>query len=304
MTETWQDLAARQEGVLSRATLARLGVSRSFVRNQLRARRWSQRTHSVLTTTTGPLSREQLQWVGVAHAGPTAMVGGLTAAGRHGLAGWHRETVTVLVDDELSFDAVDGIRFVRTRRSPLLLRSPRPGLPTCRLEPAVLMFAADEAHERTALGAVVAGVQQRLTTAERLAEWTRLLRPLRRAPRIREVLGDVGNGSHSMGEVDVARLCRAWGIVPPRRQTRRRDRSGRVRFTDAEWDLPDGRTLVLEVDGEVHLDLMAYGSDVRRQRRLTTPSRVVIRCTTHELRREPLEVVSDLLALGVPRIAA
>lgn len=232
------------------------------------------------------------------------MLGGLTACGELGLMGWGRDIITVLVDDELSFDPIEGVRFARTRRSPALLRCPGATLPTSRLEPAVLMYAADEPHERSGLGAVVATVQQRLTTPERLLEWTRLLRPLRRAPRIREVLGDVAGGSHSMGEVDLVRLCRSWGLCPPRRQTRRRDRSGRRRFTDAEWDLPDGRVLVLEIDGAAHLDLVAYGLDVRRQRRLTTPGRVVIRCTTYELRVEPFEVLGDLVALGVPRIAA
>lgn len=303
MGEGWQERATRQCGVLSERDLRELSVPRGFVRNQLRASRWAERTHAVYTTTTGPLSPRQLMWTGVAHAGPSGLVGGLTATALQGLSGWDRDEVTVLVDDELSFDAVDGVRFTRTRRSRSLLLAPGDGLPTCRLEPAVLMFAADEPHERTALGAVVACVQQRLTTAERLVEWTRLLRPLRRAPRIREVLGDVAQGSHSMGEVDLARLCRAWGILPPRRQTRRRDRAGRLRFTDAEWDLSDGRVLVLEIDGAGHLDLASYGLDVRRQRRLTTPRRVVIRCTTHELRREPMEVVGDLIALGVPRAA-
>ncbi|WP_377638872.1 hypothetical protein [Oryzobacter terrae] len=304
MAEQWEERAARQHGVLCERDLRELGVSRAFVRNQLRADRWAERTHSVYTTTTGPLSRQQLMWTAVAHAGPSAMIGGLTAAALHGLRGWDRDLVTVLVDDELSFAPVDGISYTRTRRAPALLRAPRAGIPTCRLEPAVLMFAADEPSERTALGAVVATVQLRLTTTQRLAEWTRLLRPLRRAPLIRELLGEVAGGSHSMGEVDLVRLCRSWGIRPPRRQTRRRDRSGRVRFTDAEWDLPDGRVLVLEVDGGAHLDLVSYGLDVKRQRRLTTPGRVVIRCTTAELRHEPLEVVGDLMALGVPRLAA
>ena len=60
---TWQEVAESQAGVLSEATLRELGVRRAFVRNQLRAGRWAERTHSVYSTTTGPLSREQLLWV-------------------------------------------------------------------------------------------------------------------------------------------------------------------------------------------------------------------------------------------------
>lgn len=303
MGAEWREVAARQAGVLAQSTLPSLGVSRSLLRNQLRAGRWQRRTHSVVTTTTGPLSWEQRLWVGVLHAGPSAMVGGLTAAALHGLRGWDRAEVTVLVDDELSFDEVAGVRFTRTRRDHLLLRAPTPGLPRCRIEPAVLMVAAGEPRVRTGLGAVVASVQQGLTTAERLTEWTHLLRPLRRSPGIREVLGDVKGGSHSMGEVDLVALCRSWGLRVPARQTRRADSSGRWRYTDAEWDLPGGRVLVLEVDGGIHLGLESYDRDIKRTRRLTTPTRSVVRCTTHELRHEALELVGDLIALGAPRAA-
>ena len=63
--------------MLSQRQLTELRVSRSFVRNQLRARRWVQRTSSVFSTTTGPLSRPQRLWQAVLHAGPTAVIGGL-----------------------------------------------------------------------------------------------------------------------------------------------------------------------------------------------------------------------------------
>ena len=42
-------------------------------------------------------------WVGVLHAG-SVVVGGLTAAKVHGSRNWKREDMTVLVDDELSFE--------------------------------------------------------------------------------------------------------------------------------------------------------------------------------------------------------
>ncbi len=218
MGTTWQEVSERQCGVLSEADLRVSGVSRAFVRNQLRAGRWARRTHSVFTTTTGPLSREQRLWVAVEHAGPHALIGGLTATELLGMKSWTRDEVTVLVDQELSFDPVEGVRFFRTRRPLEAMRHPTHRLPTCRLEPAVLLFAAHERSTRTALGAVAATVQQRLTTPATLSEWTRLLRPLRRAPAIRELLADVSGGSQSLAEIDVLRLCRSWGLAPPRRQ--------------------------------------------------------------------------------------
>jgi hypothetical protein len=300
---TWHEVAESQSGVLSETTLRELGVTRAFVRNQVRAGRWAERTHSVLTTTTGPLSREQLLWVALEHAGRAALLGGLTATELHGMKHWTREEVTVLVDQELSFDPVAGVRYFRTRRSLPAMRHPTRSPRAARTEPAVLLFAAHEPSTRTALGAITATVQQQLTTSADLLEWTRALRPLRRAASIRDLLADVSGGSESLAEIDVLRLCRAWGLALPRRQKKRRDRAGRLRFTDCEWDLPGGRVLVLEIDGGFHIDVENYTDDVQRHRGLTTDERVVVRCTTYEVRHEPVGLMRDLIALGVPRAA-
>ena len=150
------------------------------------------------------------------------------------------------------------------------------------------------------MGVLAAVVQQRLTTAAKLASWVEALKPLRRAPAIRSLLTDLAGGSQSMAEVDVLQMCRGAGLAIPDRQVPRRDSSGQLRFTDCEWHLKDGRTLVLEVDGLFHLEIQHYEGDVRRQRRLTTPTRIVVRCTSNALRHEPWVLAADLRALGVP----
>lgn len=77
--------------------------------------------------------------------------------------------------------------------------------------------------------------------------------------------------------------------------------SGRIRFTDCEWRLIDGRTLVLEVDGSFHMESEHWEDDLARHRGLSATDRVIIRCTTRELRDSPEVVARDLIALGVPR---
>ena len=298
--ESWTELAEAQAGALSWRQLRELEVTRALVRNQLASGRWQRRTEEVLTTTTGPLSFEQRLWVAVLHCGQDAVIGGLTAARVHGLRNWERDDVCVLVENDDSFEPVPGVTTFRTRRSLALLRHPSP-LPTCTLEPAVLLWAGHEGHRRAAMGVLAAVVQQRLTTPERLAAWVDLLKPLRRAPAMRELLRDLSGGSQSLAEVDVARMCRDSGLRVPDRQVPRVDSAGRRRFTDCEWRLADGRTLVLEVDGAFHLQVQHYESDVRRQRRLTSPTRVVVRCTAQEVRDEPWVLAADLRALGVPR---
>lgn len=300
--DSWSELARAQAGMLSQRQLTQLGVSRSFVRSQLRARRWAQRTSSVFSTTTGPLSRQQSLWQAVLHAGPSALIGGLTAAELHGMRNWSRDEITVLVDDELSFDPLEGVDFFRSRRPLAIMRSAR-ALPVCQLEPAVLLFAGYERSRRTAHAAVTATVQQRLTTPTRLSSWLARMTPLRRAPEFRALLHDIAGGAHSLSEIDLRRACEQFGIAAPRGQRSRRDRPGRRRWTDAEWDLPDGSTLVLEVDGVYHDDVVQAAADKSRHRKLVSRRRIVVSCSAYELRHEPESVMADLIALGVPRVA-
>ena len=297
----WEPLAQQQAGLLARRQLNALGFSRHYVRRQLDARRWVERTPLVVSTTTGPADREQMLWLGPLHAGGTALVGGLSALERHGLRNWQRDDITVLVDDERAFDPVPGVAFFRTRRSLEGFRSPQSDLPLCRVEPAALVFAAYERSERTAQGLLAAVVQQRLTDAGRLSTELEALRPLRRAALFRTVLRDIAGGAGSLAEVDVARSCRRFGIPPPTRQVRRRDADGRLRYTDAEWVLPDGTVVVLEVDGAFHMDVTHWEDDLARQRALSGPGRIIVRCTSRELRERPEVVMRDLKAIGLRR---
>lgn len=299
----WEELAARQGGMISRRQLREVGVDRWRVRNQVRAGRWVQRSALVVGTTTGPLSREQLAWLGVLHAGSPSLVGGLSAAELAGLTGWPRDEVTVWVPDALELDDLEGLRFVRTRRDLRRLRHPAPGPPRARIEPAVLVFGAYQRSSRTAQGVVAAAVQQRLTTPALLLDWVDQLRPLRRAPLYRRVLGDLAGGAQSLAELDVRRMCRDAGLALPSRQTRRQDSAGRWRYTDCEWTLPDGTVVVLEVDGSFHMEVAHWEDDLARQRRLSRPGRVIVRCTARELREDREQLAVDLRSLGVPRAA-
>lgn len=293
-------LIADQAGLVARRQLTSHGVGWDVVDHHIRAARWSARTPRVVSTTTGPLDLEQRRWLAVLHAGPRALLGGLTATEVHGMRRWERTPITVLVDDELAFEPVDGVHFFRSRRSFEMLLDPAVALPTCRFDPALLMWAGYDAPPRAAHAVLASAVQQRLTTTTRLLRWIDRLRPLRRAPAFRATLADVAGGSHSGAELDMARLCRRFRISPPDRQRPRVDRGGKRRWTDCEWDLPDGFVLVLEVDGSFHMEVEQWGADKKRGRRLTRRDRAVIGCTAYELRHEPEEIARDLLALGVP----
>jgi hypothetical protein len=292
-----------QGGQVSRRQLNALGITHNDVRHQVAARRWVNRTPMVVGTTTGPVSFAQRIWTGVLHAGPGAVVGGLTALEVHGLTGWHRDRVCVLVDDEATITSVPGIDFVRTRRGLTTMAAPRTRLPVCLVEPATLLFAGYTRSSRTACGLLAAVVQQRMTTPDRLARWIDLMQPLRRARLFRTTLGEIDGGAQSLAEIDVGRLCKRFGLPRPERQVRRRDSDGRLRFTDCEWLGHDGRRVVLEVDGAFHMDAARWADDIARERGLVTDGAVVLRCSTLELRREPGAVMRDLALLLLGRVA-
>lgn len=125
------------------------------------------------------------------------------------------------------------------------------------------------------------------------------MRPLRRARLFRAALAEIAGGADSLAELDLARLCRRAGLPRPRRQIRRQDSAGKIRFTDCEWLLPDGRTLVLEIDGAFHMDVRHWQDDLARHRRLSAQDRVIIRCTARELRENPDQVAADLKRHGL-----
>ena len=301
----WRVVAATQAGLISRRQLNAHGIDHCRVRDQIAAGRWVALSPTVIATTTGPVSREQRWWLGVLHAGPAAVLGDLSAAETAGLRNWHRDEICVLVPHNLDLDdPPHGIRVARTRRPIELFRDPAGLIPRWRIEPAVLHFAAYQRSRRTAQGVIAAAVQQRLTTPDRLILTVEQMRPLRWARMFKQVIGDIAGGSQSLAELDVLRLCRSQGLRPPDRQVERRDAAGRVHFSDCEWRLADGRVLVLEIDGAFHMDVDHWEDDLARQRGLTDPQRIVIRCTAREVRDEPDRVGADLRRLGVPGRAA
>jgi hypothetical protein len=175
-------------------------------------------------------------------------------------------------------------------------------LPALRVEPAALLWASTERSISSAEGLLSAVVQQRLTSPERLQEWLDRLPRLPRAPRFRAHLADLSGGAQSLAEVRVGRLCRTHGLAQPSRQNRRIDADGTSRFTDCEWIRDDGRRIHLEVDGSFHMDAQAWEDDIRRQRALSAPDVIPIRCTARELRDDPGRVARDLERVGVPRV--
>ena len=299
---TWREVAAAQCGLIARRQLVELGYHDHYTDSRVAAEQWQLVSEVVVCTTTGTLTREQLMWAGVLHAGRGSAIGGLTALERRGLRNWHRDEISVLLPKSHNLQPLEGVRFVETRRPTGLFATGR--LPTWRAEPAALLHAGYTAGANTALGLLAAVVQQRLTTPGRLLEDMRQLHPLRRSKLFRVNLQDVAAGSHSLAELGVARMCRDLGLPLPDRQVRRADASGRDRYLDCVWHLADGTIVILEVDGGFHMEAEHWETDIRRERDLVTTGALVLRCTSREVRDVPERVAASLRAVGVGRSSA
>ena len=145
-----------------------------------------------------------------------------------------------------------------------------------------------------------AAVQQRVCAPAELEHALSYVGRVRHKAFLRVALADISRGAHSLGELDIAAICRRYGLVAPQRQTRRPDQHGGWRYLDCEWDLPSGEIVVLEIDGAHHMDVAHWQADMRRERGIVISRRLVLRATALEVRLEPRVVLRDLKAIGVP----
>lgn len=251
---------------------------------------------------TGRLDEEESLWLGVLHAGDGAVLSHLTAARRAGLRWIGDDTVHVLTPRGDAVMGLPGYKFHQTRRPYQRWLKQVSGPPRLPIEYGALLAAERDRNVRRALALIIACVQQQLTTAERIGGAIPHIRKLRHGKTFAAVLDDVAGGAQSFAELDVGRLCAAYDLLAPTRQVVRVDKDGRRRYLDCVWILADGRVVVLEVDGSFHAEVVAWWTDMKRERAVVIQGDTVLRCSSIELRLEPHDVMEDLRRIGVPRV--
>ena len=289
-----------QARVVTRDQLRVHGWSHKQIDHELTIERWQSPTDGVLVTHTGPLLGDEPLWVGILHAGRGAVLSHLAGARRGGLRWIGGDVIDVLTPKGDLVAPLDGYFFHQTRRPYQSWVKPVAGPPRLPVEYAVLLAAERDHNVRRAIGLLAASVQQRVTSAARLAKTVPSIRKLRHGKTFRLVLHDIAGGAHSFAELDVGRMCREAGLVEPTRQVIRTDKEGRRRYLDCVWVLPSGQVVVLEIDGSFHAEVVAWWQDMRRERAVVISGETVLRCSTIELRLERADVLADLRAIGVP----
>ena len=293
--------AGRQDGLVTRRQLTDAGWTPDQVAHEIAFDRWRAVTPLVVAMQTGGLSSAQMLWLGVLHAGNGAALTHITAAIDAGLR-WKApdDRIHVITEKGDLVAPVAGFVFHQTRRPFSYWLEPDSSPSRLRIEHACLLAAERDRSVRRAIGLMAAAVQQRLTTVERLEAASIQIRKLRHGTLLRLSLADIAGGAQSFAEIDVGRLCREAGLLSPTRQRIRVDKAGRRRFLDCEWLLPDGRVVVLEVDGSFHLETEHWWRDMKRERSVVVGGSQVLRCSSVELRLEPSDILDDLRRVGVP----
>jgi hypothetical protein len=275
------------------------GVTRSHIAAQLRAARWQRAGHAVVLHN-GMTSERQRWVVARIHGGPDALLTAFTAATAFGLTGWERDVVHLLVPGGVTLrrGCPISVRLHHAKAWSSVVTHARARVHA--LPEALLRATTTFASARPGCGLLAAAVQQGLVTPPRLLD------ALDRSPRLRHratflaTVKDIGQGADALSEIDFLRLCRRYRLPRPELQTIRRDSVGRRRYLDATWRRADGRLVVVEVDGALHLSSRRWYADQLRQNEISLTGALVLRFPSVIVRCEPDLVAAQLRrALGL-----
>lgn len=260
------------DGVLTLSRLDALGFDRGAVRREVAAERWVRHGAHTVALHTGALSPTAQHWRAVWEvAENVALLDGVSALHIAGLARFTDTVVHVSVPRNARCPRATGVRIHRVSRVPRERHGS--GLPRVTVEVAAVRAAHWAVSDRQAALILCMVVQQRLTTGQRLLEAATRVRGRARRRFIRQVLHDIADGAHSLGELDFARLCRSYGLPEPVRQEVRTTPSGRI-YLDVRWE---GSRLVVEIDGAGHRMGLAVTDDNLRQNAVVLGDERVLR---------------------------
>ncbi len=286
--------AETQAGVVSRDQLAEMGITGAEVAANIAARRWQPVGRESVCVHTGPLREESQWWAAVFEGGPRAFLDGESALVAAGLEHYRPRAIRVSVPRGARIrhlPACDvGVDIRQTRRWDPDDLHPGSGIPRTRVEVAAVRAALWALTDKQASYVLTLVVQQRLTTAERLATEMLRVRRDKRRTLLHHVVLDLLGGVRSLGELEVARECRRRGLPEPTRQVVRRGRNGTY-YLDLVWE---EWGVVVEVDGIHHSWATQVVGDALRQNDVSLQREVVLRLPLLGLRVAPDEFFAQI----------
>jgi len=245
-----------QHGVVSRAQLLDLGLSRGWIANHVRSGRW-QRVHAgVYATHTGELTFESRVQAALLALGPDAVASHRTAAFLLGLCDDEPSRLAICVPDPQHSKAPDGVTVHRVEAL-ASRRHPSRSLAVTTVEDTVLDLVHCSDREDDVVGWVTRACQRRLTTPARIEAAAGRRRRMRHRALMVEVLADVRDGAASPLERRYLRDVERAHALPRGRRGERTTTRGRTRYSDVRYSRYRTR---------VELEGLAYHPDDERER--------------------------------------
>jgi very-short-patch-repair endonuclease len=280
----FEELVARQAGVVSLAQAAEHGYPASRVRRRVREGRWRRLHPGVVLVGGHRLTDEARVRAAGLWAGPSATVVGPAAAYWHGMCPRAPTSVDTAVPSRMGSRRTSGVR-VRRRDLPdadvAFIRGLRVTAPALTaLETAVVLPDGSAFFDRA--------LQKHVTFADVYRAYCRFLGHRGSADMCR-LLVAAADRADSAAERIVVRLLRAarvtgWVLGHP---------FGPYRIDVA---FPDVKVAV-EIDGWAwHVDHDRFVGDRRKQNALVRAGWTVLRFTWHDLTRAPHSVVAQIVA--------
>jgi hypothetical protein len=212
------ELAADQEGVVSRAQLLTIGATRTEISTRLEAGIWRSALRRTYVTHSGPLSYRARVWSALLYVGDGAMACLETAAYLHRLTDAPPDHVHVLLPADRRVMPQSGLQLhLATHASERLQVGSSPARTT--VEDTVLDLIETKKRPDEVVGLLTSGCQRRLTTPARILVASERRKKIAWRPLLREVLRDVTQGAESALEVRYLRdVERAHGLPRGTRQ--------------------------------------------------------------------------------------
>lgn len=272
-------LAAGHDGVVHRLALAEHGIDRFAVRNEVNAGRWFKVGRHTVAVQSPDLSERAQWWRAVWESGSGARLDGASALQAAGMTGFNASMIDVTLPKSSHTHPVERVRLH-------LPRVPDPvsgaGIRKVASDIASIHAAQWAVSDRQAALLVCLSLQQGLTTPTRiLLTWNGIRRSTRRK-FLDEVIRDVADGAHSLGELDFTRMARKVGLPTPSHQSLRKGPDGRI-YLDISWD---DVGLVVEIDGGHHALALNPIDDALRQNDRVAAGERVLRVPVIGLRLE------------------
>ncbi len=278
-------IAFKQDGVFTAAQAHEAGYSSFRIRRLVADGRWSVVFGKIYADATVGLRPASLARAGALAAGLGAVTSHATAAR---LVGYvvPPDPEVHLITARNSRVRIAGVRTHRIELPESDITIVEGVVCTNPIRTAVdcLLWLPEDAGRALASDAL----RRRLITVESVRERMHAIGQRHGLSRAWSVLGDVGGGAHSEGEVRLHRVLREAGIGGWEANVAIHDAAGLVGIVDtvfaAEW-------LVIEFDGKAyHSDDTAFQRDRTRQNRLIALGYTVLRFTWDDLVHRPQEV--------------